>query len=234
MYTLRIVRISSREIALGCWRLIISFPPCALCVSDTTFQGGSVVDVFGANGSNPTGNWKIVGAVQRVFDKSVKGYVFRCDGGPTAKMQMPKDERKALGLVQPYIVFQINVLCTILGRSFCYSFSICLCFPRRTGTCIKNLLDGAFNLRPCCIYFTNTLLVIMHAYKCTTNAARHCRRTVRKAHLILHPTDATRARRRLIFSTAFREVVSTPLHTRVTVLKLLCSSRSLVIPAVAC
>ena len=48
------------------------------------------MDVFGANGSNPTNNWKIVGAVQRVFDKSVKGYVFRCDGGPTAKMQLPK------------------------------------------------------------------------------------------------------------------------------------------------
>lgn len=56
----------------------------------SSFQGGAAVEVFSAHGSNPTNNWKIVGAVSREFDKSVKGYVFRCEGGPTAKMQLPK------------------------------------------------------------------------------------------------------------------------------------------------
>ena len=57
---------------------------------DTTFQGGPAVEVFGAGGSNPTSNWKVSGGVQRVYDKSVKGYVFRCEGGPSAKMQLPR------------------------------------------------------------------------------------------------------------------------------------------------
>ena len=68
------------------------------------------MDVFSANGSNPTNNWKVVGAVQRVYDKAVKGYVYQCSGGPTAKMQLPKDERRSLGLVQPYLVLQLMVL----------------------------------------------------------------------------------------------------------------------------
>ena len=48
------------------------------------FQGGPSVDVFGANGSNPTANWKVSGTVQKVYDKALKSHVFVCDGGPTA------------------------------------------------------------------------------------------------------------------------------------------------------
>jgi len=77
--------------------------------SESTFQGGVAVDVFGANGSNPTANWKVAGAVQKVYEKAVKGYVYRCDGGPSAKMQLPKDDRRSLGLVQPYLVLQLHV-----------------------------------------------------------------------------------------------------------------------------
>ena len=50
--------------------------------------------------------------MQKVYDKAVKGYVYHCEGGPTAKMQLPKDERRSLGLVQPYLVLQINVSMT--------------------------------------------------------------------------------------------------------------------------
>ena len=77
--------------------------------SENVFQGGQAVEVFGASGSNPTERWRISGTVTKVYDKSVKGYVFRCDGGPSMRMQLPKDERRSLGLVQPYLVLQINV-----------------------------------------------------------------------------------------------------------------------------
>ena len=73
------------------------------------FQGGATVDVFGANGSNPTQNWKVTGTVQKVYDKALKSHVFICDGGPSAKMQLPKDDRRSLGLVQPYLALQIHV-----------------------------------------------------------------------------------------------------------------------------
>ena len=84
----------------------------AAALFEGVFQGGPAVDVFGASGSNPTSNWKVSGAVQRVYDKSVKGYVFCCEGGPSAKMQLPKDDRRSLGLVQPFLVLQINVPAT--------------------------------------------------------------------------------------------------------------------------
>lgn len=115
---------------------------------DTTYQGGASVDVFSAGGSNPTSNWKVSGAVQRVYEKSVKGYVFQCEGGPSAKMQLPKDERRLLGLLQPYLVFQLLVPA---GKPFALELSI---------------------------------------------------------------SDTTRARRRLLFSTSFREPSRTPLHSR--------------------
>ena len=57
---------------------------CALCGSANHFQGGPSVDVFGANGSNPTANWKVSGTVQKVYDKALKSHVFVCDGGPSA------------------------------------------------------------------------------------------------------------------------------------------------------
>jgi hypothetical protein len=88
---------------------------------DNTFQGGAVVDVFGASGSNPTANWKVQGPVEKVYDKSVKGYVFRCEGGPSARMQLPKDDRRTLGLVQPYLVLQI---CVPAGKPFALELSI--------------------------------------------------------------------------------------------------------------
>ena len=61
----------------------------AAALFDGVFQGGAAVEILGASGSNPTSNWKVSGAVQRVYDKSVKGYVFCCEGGPLAKMQLP-------------------------------------------------------------------------------------------------------------------------------------------------
>jgi hypothetical protein len=47
----------------------------------------------GRQGKNPIAGWKISGTktVKKVYDKSVKSYVYCCVGGPTNKMQLPND-----------------------------------------------------------------------------------------------------------------------------------------------
>ena len=82
---------------------------CARARSESTFQGGPTVEVLSASGSNPTSNWKLSGPVQRVYDKTVRGYIVKCDGRQNVRMQLPKDDRRSLGLVQPFLVLQINV-----------------------------------------------------------------------------------------------------------------------------
>lgn len=74
---------------------------------DNVYQGGPSVEVFGTSGSNPIENWKVSGAVHKVYDKQVRGYIFACAGGPSIRMQLPKDDRRSLGLVQPFIVLQL-------------------------------------------------------------------------------------------------------------------------------
>ena len=59
---------------------------CARARSESTFQGGPTVEVLSASGSNPTSNWKLSGAVQRVYDKTVRGYIVRCDGRQNVRL----------------------------------------------------------------------------------------------------------------------------------------------------
>ena len=49
--------------------------------------------------------------MRRVYDKSVKGYVYHLSGGPGHKLALPKDPAKdrGLGLTQPFVVFQVFV-----------------------------------------------------------------------------------------------------------------------------
>ena len=43
----------------------------------------------------------------KVYDKSVKGYIFSCNNG---RMQLPKDERKSMMLHQPVLVLQMMLI----------------------------------------------------------------------------------------------------------------------------
>uniref|UniRef100_A0A061QI10 CFA20 domain-containing protein n=1 Tax=Tetraselmis sp. GSL018 TaxID=582737 RepID=A0A061QI10_9CHLO len=83
----------------------------ALFSSD--YQGGPYFDVFGPQGSSPLSKWKISGpgskSVKKVYEKDVKGYVFNCPGGHGFKMGFPKDERKAMCLLQPFLGLQLNI-----------------------------------------------------------------------------------------------------------------------------
>lgn len=76
------------------------------------YQGAQYVDVLAPQGSNPLNNWKVTGpqkALQKVYDKDIKGYLFSSSGAGV-KLQVPKDERASLGLQQPFLVFQVCLL----------------------------------------------------------------------------------------------------------------------------
>jgi len=115
-----------------------------------SYQGGPLFEVFTASGQNPLSNLKISGTVKKLFDKSVRGYVYECDsGGAQNRMSLPKDEKKGLGLIQP-----------------------CLCVQ---------------------LYVPQS----------------------RPFSLEINVQDAFKTRRRLLFSTACKETVANPLHTRI-------------------
>eukprot|EP00397_Hematodinium_sp_SG-2012_P007306 GEMP01007349.1.p1 GENE.GEMP01007349.1~~GEMP01007349.1.p1 ORF type:complete len:1107 (+),score=299.75 GEMP01007349.1:334-3654(+) len=112
---------------------------------EKAFQGAPAFEILSPQGANPTANWKISG-VQRLFDKNLKGYVFHVAGN--ALMQLPREDKPKLGLVQPILVMQVYLP---QGKPFSVEIGI---------------------------------------------------------------TDATRTRRRLLFSSTFKEMSTNPLHAR--------------------
>ena len=85
------------------------------------YQGGSFVDLV-PSGSNPLGSWKVTGpqkSIQKVYDKDTKGFIHQStSGGGGARLAIPKDEKAALGLLQPFLVLQVN-LPQVRGRMGC-------------------------------------------------------------------------------------------------------------------
>ncbi|KAJ3603094.1 hypothetical protein NHX12_030838, partial [Muraenolepis orangiensis] len=77
------------------------------------FQGGSVVEIFSAQGKDPVAKWRLQGApasINKFFDKEVKGFVYCVEGcSQTVKMQIPEDGKTTLGLLQRFLVLQVNV-----------------------------------------------------------------------------------------------------------------------------
>ncbi|KAK9806821.1 hypothetical protein WJX72_003835 [[Myrmecia] bisecta] len=73
------------------------------------YQAGPAFEVFSPQGSNPLANWQLSHpkSVKKVYDKSVKGYVYSCPGRSGCKMQLPKDEHKSMALLQPFLVLQL-------------------------------------------------------------------------------------------------------------------------------
>lgn len=45
----------------------------------------------------------------QVYDQSVKGYVLVLEGGRDSRLLLPPSERDSLGLIQPYLVLQMQV-----------------------------------------------------------------------------------------------------------------------------
>ncbi|XP_042636403.1 protein CFAP20DC [Orycteropus afer afer] len=83
------------------------------------YQGGAFVEIFSAQGKNPGAKWKILGSpsvIWKEFDKEVKSFVFVLEGSSqTNKIQLPKESKQILGLIQRFLVLQIYVP---LGQDF--------------------------------------------------------------------------------------------------------------------
>ncbi|XP_027738178.1 uncharacterized protein C3orf67 homolog isoform X2 [Empidonax traillii] len=83
------------------------------------YQGGRFVEIFSAQGKNPGAKWKISGnpsAIWKEYDKELKGFVFVLEGSSQVnKMQLPKETRQTLGLIQQFLTLQIFVP---LGKDF--------------------------------------------------------------------------------------------------------------------
>uniref|UniRef100_A0A3B1JSP1 CFAP20 domain containing n=1 Tax=Astyanax mexicanus TaxID=7994 RepID=A0A3B1JSP1_ASTMX len=83
------------------------------------YQGGAIVEIFSAQGKDPVAKWKVSGglsSISKVLDKEVKGFVYSLEGSSqTHRMQLPKDGKMPLVLIQRYLVLQVNVP---LGKDF--------------------------------------------------------------------------------------------------------------------
>ncbi|XP_059966963.1 protein CFAP20DC isoform X7 [Mesoplodon densirostris] len=83
------------------------------------YQGGAFVEIFSAQGKNPGAKWKILGSpsvIWKEFDKEVKSFVFVLKGSSqTNKIQLPKENKQILGLIQRFLVLQIYIP---LGQDF--------------------------------------------------------------------------------------------------------------------
>ena len=76
----------------------------------SAYQSGSHLELFSTQGKlsliTPIGKdlmskWKITGG-SKVYEKEVKGYVYHLEGN--AKMQIPKDDKQNLMIIQPFLV----------------------------------------------------------------------------------------------------------------------------------
>ncbi|XP_071982765.1 protein CFAP20DC isoform X2 [Engystomops pustulosus] len=83
------------------------------------YQGGPFVEVFSAQGKDPVARWRLSGsqsAIWKDFDKEVKSFVFVLEGSSqTIKMQLPKENKQMLGLIQRFLVLQLYIP---LGQDF--------------------------------------------------------------------------------------------------------------------
>uniref|UniRef100_A0A3Q2PJ24 CFAP20 domain containing n=1 Tax=Fundulus heteroclitus TaxID=8078 RepID=A0A3Q2PJ24_FUNHE len=77
------------------------------------YQGGAVFDLFSGQGKDPVAKWKLCGgpsAIHKEYNKEVKGFVYCLEGSShTVKMQMPENAKMSLGLIQRFLVLQVNV-----------------------------------------------------------------------------------------------------------------------------
>ncbi|XP_034442229.1 uncharacterized protein C3orf67 homolog isoform X1 [Hippoglossus hippoglossus] len=79
----------------------------------SNYQGGAVVEVFSGQGKDPVAKWKLSGgssAIRKEYNKEVKGFVYCLEGSSqTVKMQMPENGKTSLGLLQRFLVLQVNI-----------------------------------------------------------------------------------------------------------------------------
>ncbi|XP_077387162.1 protein CFAP20DC isoform X2 [Festucalex cinctus] len=77
------------------------------------YQGGAGVEVFSGQGKDPVEKWRLFGgqsAIRKEYDKEVKGFIYCLEGNSkTVKMQLPKNGKMSLGLLQRFLAIQVNI-----------------------------------------------------------------------------------------------------------------------------
>ncbi|XP_026202862.1 uncharacterized protein C3orf67 homolog isoform X3 [Anabas testudineus] len=77
------------------------------------YQGGAVVEIFSGQGKDPVARWKLCGgrsSIHKEYNKEVKGFVYSLEGSSqTVKMQIPESGKMSLGLLQRFLVLQVNI-----------------------------------------------------------------------------------------------------------------------------
>ena len=88
-----------------------------------SYQGGPYVEVFSSQGRDPFHNTKVTNkkGVRKIYDKSVRGYVIYSSTSASARLHLPKDDRKALRLSQSFFVVQVFVP---VGQAFSIAMNI--------------------------------------------------------------------------------------------------------------
>ncbi|KAJ1627302.1 hypothetical protein T492DRAFT_876870 [Pavlovales sp. CCMP2436] len=79
----------------------------------------SALELLTASGSQPTAQWNVRGKVTRTYDSLLRSYTLACEGGPTTRLALPKDERKSLALTHSVLVLQLA-----LSRDRPFSFEL--------------------------------------------------------------------------------------------------------------
>eukprot|EP01135_Chromosphaera_perkinsii_P011838 Nk52_evm29s2506 gene=Nk52_evmTU29s2506 len=83
-----------------------------------TFQGSGHLEIFGAQGSNPTHQWQCKlagrGLIKKVYDKQVKSFVYVADGRSNQQhpvLELPRTgvSGPGLHLLHPVVCFQVNI-----------------------------------------------------------------------------------------------------------------------------
>ena len=95
----------------------------AFLYSTRSYQGGPCVEVFSSQGRDPFCDCKITNkrGLRKIYDKGVRGYVIYSSVSASARLQMPKSDRKSLKLLQPFFVVQV---CVPAGQAFSIALSI--------------------------------------------------------------------------------------------------------------
>jgi hypothetical protein len=80
------------------------------------YQNGLYIELFNTQ-SNINFNldkdmvktWKFQGKISKEYDSQLKGYINILNNAGASKMQLPSNEKNALGIVQNYVVFQLFI-----------------------------------------------------------------------------------------------------------------------------
>jgi hypothetical protein len=71
------------------------------------FQTGGSLELYNPTNKDLLENWNFIGKCKKVYDKSAKSYMHLLDTGGLSRMNIPKDNKTPLAIIQGHIVFQI-------------------------------------------------------------------------------------------------------------------------------